>query len=259
MRDVGRIRPFLDRIAEVWEKYPDLRFGQFVMDIVPDKDRLWNCEEDEFLKRMEKFVESISASKKSYKETSFEISGADADRLKRFKEQHKDCPMGMAFDKFSYTFIPTGLGMATKVKCSCGQTLRLGNFMDFEADDYDEKEHGPLSDENLNNKKFEEEALLILKLENPRYCRMAFGKEQSFVLLYTYVTGFALAADERIARCLLYKKSYDEKHNTIENYSGDEAEDIALFFGHFKEKLRLELENYSCKNDRLIKKLKEVE
>ncbi len=46
MRDINRIRPFLDKVAEVWERYPDLRFGQFVIDVVPDSDRLWNCEED---------------------------------------------------------------------------------------------------------------------------------------------------------------------------------------------------------------------
>ena len=40
MRDINRIRPFLDKVAEVWERYPDLRFGQFVIDVVPDSDRL---------------------------------------------------------------------------------------------------------------------------------------------------------------------------------------------------------------------------
>ena len=59
MRNPERIRPFLDKIAEAWEKYPDLRFGQLVMDIVPDSDRLWNCEEDEFLNRLESFVSNI--------------------------------------------------------------------------------------------------------------------------------------------------------------------------------------------------------
>ena len=59
MRNPERIRPFLDKIAEAWERYPDLRFGQLVMDIVPNSDRLWNCEEDEFLNRLESFVSNI--------------------------------------------------------------------------------------------------------------------------------------------------------------------------------------------------------
>ena len=59
MRDPKRIRPFLDKLAEAWEKYPDLRFGQLVMDIVPDSDRLWNCEEGEFLRRLDNFVSRI--------------------------------------------------------------------------------------------------------------------------------------------------------------------------------------------------------
>ena len=59
MRNPERIRPFLDKLAETWEKYPDLRFGQLVMDIVPDSDRLWNCEEDEFLNSLESFVSNI--------------------------------------------------------------------------------------------------------------------------------------------------------------------------------------------------------
>lgn len=59
MRNPERIRPFLDKVAEAWEKYPDLRFGQLVMDIVPDTDRLWNCEEEEFLNRLDNFVTNI--------------------------------------------------------------------------------------------------------------------------------------------------------------------------------------------------------
>ena len=59
MRDPKRIRPFLEKLAEGWERYPDLRFGQLVMDIVPDSDRLWNCEEAEFLRRLDSFVAGI--------------------------------------------------------------------------------------------------------------------------------------------------------------------------------------------------------
>ena len=51
---------FLDRIAEEWEKYPDLRFGQFVMEAIPDKDKLWNCEESEFLRHLDAFSNKVT-------------------------------------------------------------------------------------------------------------------------------------------------------------------------------------------------------
>ena len=57
MRDVRRIRPFLDNVAAVWEQCPDLRFGQFIMDVVPDNNRLWNCEEAGFLSALKQFEE----------------------------------------------------------------------------------------------------------------------------------------------------------------------------------------------------------
>lgn len=33
MRDINRIRPFLDKLATEWETYPDLRFGQLMSNI----------------------------------------------------------------------------------------------------------------------------------------------------------------------------------------------------------------------------------
>lgn len=33
MRDVNRIKPFCDEFAELWSKYPDLRFGQIMSNI----------------------------------------------------------------------------------------------------------------------------------------------------------------------------------------------------------------------------------
>jgi uncharacterized protein YihD (DUF1040 family) len=31
MRDIKRIKPFLERLEKIWSKYPDLRFGQMVI------------------------------------------------------------------------------------------------------------------------------------------------------------------------------------------------------------------------------------
>ena len=33
MRDINRIKPFCDELAELWAKYPDLRFGQIMSNI----------------------------------------------------------------------------------------------------------------------------------------------------------------------------------------------------------------------------------
>ncbi len=52
-RDPNRIRPFLEKIAEYWEQYPDLRFGQLVLNAVDDKNLLYNIEEDMFLRMLD--------------------------------------------------------------------------------------------------------------------------------------------------------------------------------------------------------------
>jgi hypothetical protein len=33
MRNPNRIRPFLDELAKAWEKYPDMRFGQLLVNM----------------------------------------------------------------------------------------------------------------------------------------------------------------------------------------------------------------------------------
>lgn len=65
MRDPNRIRPFLDKLADGWEKCPDLRFGQLVMDIVPDSRELWNCEENKFLEKLDEFMSDVSGNSNS--------------------------------------------------------------------------------------------------------------------------------------------------------------------------------------------------
>lgn len=54
MRDVNRIKPFCDELAELWSKYPDLRFGQIMWNMSKyihneyDKDMFY-MEEDELM------------------------------------------------------------------------------------------------------------------------------------------------------------------------------------------------------------------
>lgn len=53
MRDPKRIRPFLNKVAEYWEKVPDWRFGQLICNI-PFTIDPFILEEDEFLKFLDK-------------------------------------------------------------------------------------------------------------------------------------------------------------------------------------------------------------
>lgn len=62
MRDINRIKPFLEKIEEIWKKYPDLRFGQLVNNVFGEQPALFYYLEDfeiieiieEFYKQMEK-------------------------------------------------------------------------------------------------------------------------------------------------------------------------------------------------------------
>ena len=39
-RDAGRIQPFCDRLARAWEKLPDWRFGQLMINLMREYE---NC------------------------------------------------------------------------------------------------------------------------------------------------------------------------------------------------------------------------
>lgn len=58
MRDKKRIRAFCNRLAEAWEHCPDLRFGQFMMNVFGrmGKDPFFP-EDDEMIRCIERFVE----------------------------------------------------------------------------------------------------------------------------------------------------------------------------------------------------------
>ena len=60
---------------------------------------------------------------------SFEISGADLEKVRRFRAQHKTCVRGEAIEQFTYSFFPSGMGVALEVKCTCGKILELGDFV----------------------------------------------------------------------------------------------------------------------------------
>lgn len=181
----------------------------------------------------------------------FEINGADVKKLKRFERQHKNCSMGMEGGKFSYTFIPTGLGLAITVECSCGQKLFLGDFLDGPSEEYDDSKLRPLTESDIQNQKFEEAARTILTLENHKLFRMAMRQDQDFEIVYAYATGLARYADPRISKAILYKIKLDEMHSQIENYTGTNEENLEKFFTHFKGAVLEELNKYHSENERL--------
>ena len=71
MREPGRIAPFLKKFEELWNEYPDMRFGQlvenalsaFILKKTGKFDRmafnalLWNMEENEWEETMKAFRE----------------------------------------------------------------------------------------------------------------------------------------------------------------------------------------------------------
>lgn len=56
MRDENRIKPFLEEIEKAWEKHPDMRFGQFICNILGEMQSKHGdpffYEEDKFLEYM---------------------------------------------------------------------------------------------------------------------------------------------------------------------------------------------------------------
>ncbi len=57
MRDIKRIEPFLQELQKGWEKYPDMRFMQLIINMFGESDLLFYMEDDELLKRIQQVVE----------------------------------------------------------------------------------------------------------------------------------------------------------------------------------------------------------
>lgn len=186
----------------------------------------------------------------------FEIMGQDFENVKKFRKQHSNCFKGMCAEQFEYTFVPSSLGLMASIKCSCGQSMSIGDFMDREPTDYDEDRYRVLTEQDHKNAEFEEVAKMILILRNPRMFRIAFRKPMTFELLYAYVGGLIRCADERIKKAFLYKYDVDKYHSKIPNYKGcSEAEKIEKFFEYFRKKIKYEITKYDCKDEQLIKYL----
>ena len=184
----------------------------------------------------------------------FEIEGNDLKNVKKFRKQHKNCFQGVTGEQFEYSFTPTGMGLAASVKCSCGQTLTIGSFMDYDSGEYDEYDNRVLTEEDHKNKKFEDEVLRILQMKSPCLFRIGFGKDQNFDMIYAISAyGIASVGDERIGRCILWLCDRGKNGKEIRNYEGlNEEEKIAAFYKYFEEHVREELRKYDCRNKGLL-------
>lgn len=62
MRDKKRIREFCNKLAELWEQVPDMRFFQLVTNIMGDKDFFY-MEDDYAIAAIEDYIERIKPKK----------------------------------------------------------------------------------------------------------------------------------------------------------------------------------------------------
>ena len=58
MRDVNRIDGVLDKIKNIWKKYPDLRLGQLICNAVCDP-ALYYIEDNELVEALKELYENV--------------------------------------------------------------------------------------------------------------------------------------------------------------------------------------------------------
>lgn len=58
MRDINRIDLILDRLKTLWKKYPDLRLGQLILNVLQDPV-LYYVEDEELIETLEKVYNSL--------------------------------------------------------------------------------------------------------------------------------------------------------------------------------------------------------
>lgn len=122
----------------------------------------------------------------------FSIEGNDLKILKKFERQHKNCGMGFACDKFTYSFYPTSLGLGISVKCSCGQSLPLGDPLDLGKENvYDKEKYRPLTDEDKPKNKTEEifKELSWLRRKSGRRIGFLLPEPPGYQYIEAFLTG----------------------------------------------------------------------
>lgn len=58
MRDPNRIGEVLAALGELWQKYPDMRLGQLILNTIEDP-RLYYIEDEDLIKHMNEFYDSM--------------------------------------------------------------------------------------------------------------------------------------------------------------------------------------------------------
>jgi len=58
MRDANRINTVLSGLKDIWEKYPDLRLGQLICNVVRDP-ALYYIEDEDLVKALKEFYENV--------------------------------------------------------------------------------------------------------------------------------------------------------------------------------------------------------
>lgn len=58
MRDANRIDVILNEIKDIWKKYPDLRLGQLICNVVCDPP-LYYMEDEKLVKELKEYYENV--------------------------------------------------------------------------------------------------------------------------------------------------------------------------------------------------------
>ena len=66
MRSVDRIPNILDRLGKIWEKYPDLRLGQLLLNCFSDPVLYYYIEDDKLIESLESYYLNIYSEDKEF-------------------------------------------------------------------------------------------------------------------------------------------------------------------------------------------------
>ncbi len=177
----------------------------------------------------------------------FLIPDSQTALLEQFKKKHAKCEKGTAGEQYAYHFVPTGIGTAIRVSCSCGCELMLGDFLE-DITDYRELEPKPTDTDS-----FEKAAIAILSMKDEHIRRLSFRSgDFPFESIYSYAAGISHMADERIGECILWKVKQDKNGQWVDVYKGTDEENLSLFLSQFEKNIRKEVKKYDCRNEKLL-------
>ncbi|KFZ25994.1 MAG: hypothetical protein KQ78_01959 [Candidatus Izimaplasma bacterium HR2] len=59
MRDINRMKLFLEKLEEQWKEFPDWRFGQLMYNFMSTMGDPFYWEEEVFLEKLEIFIDNL--------------------------------------------------------------------------------------------------------------------------------------------------------------------------------------------------------